>query len=140
MKVEANRSVGTQGVRKDGKGKGSSGFADNLQVGEEPAPAGVSAAAPLSSVEALFALQEVPDATAERKRALARGDQLLDRLDDLKTGLLLGRISPDKLGELARLARDSSAAVSDPNLRDVLQEIELRAQVELAKLQARDDQ
>ena len=139
MKVEANRPVGTQGVRKDGKGKSSSGFADNLQVGAESAAASVSAAPALTGVEALFALQEVPDATGDRKRAAARGDQMLDRLDDLRKGLLLGRISPDKLADLARLARESSANVSDPQLRDVLQEIELRAQVELAKLQMRTE-
>jgi hypothetical protein len=139
MKVEANRSVGTQGVRKDGKSKSSSGFAENLRVDDDAAAAGVSATPALSGVEALFALQEVPDATAERKRAAARGDQLLDRLDDLKMGLLLGHISRDKLADLARLARQSSDNVSDPNLKEVLQEIELRARVELAKLQARDE-
>jgi hypothetical protein len=136
MKVEANRPVGTQGVRKDGKGKSSTGFADSLQVGEESATAGVSAAPALTGVEALFALQEVPDATGDRKRAAARGDQLLDRLDDLRKGLLLGRISPGKLADLARLARVSSATIADPKLREVLQEIELRAEVELAKLQS----
>jgi hypothetical protein len=136
MKVEANRAVGTQGIRKDGKGKGSSSFADSLSpVDSDTAPSGVSSAPALSGVEALFALQEVPDATDDRTRAAAKGDKLLDRLDDLRTGLLLGHISRDKLAELARLARDSSENVADPQLREVLQEIELRAQVELAKLQ-----
>jgi hypothetical protein len=83
----------------------------------------------------LFALQEVPDATAGRKRALARGHRLLDRLDELRLGLLLGHIARDKLADLARLARDGGQEVDDPNLREILAEIELRAEVELAKLQ-----
>jgi hypothetical protein len=94
----------------------------------------VTATPVLSGIEALMALQEVPDAMAQRKRALARGDRMLDRLDDLRRGLLLGHISRDKLSDLARLAGESSSQVDDPALAEVLQEIELRAQVELAKL------
>jgi hypothetical protein len=139
MKVEANRPVGTSGVRKDGKSKGASGFADNLRTEEEAPVSGIMTTPALSGIEALMALQEVPDATAERKRAVARGDRLLDRLDDLRRGLLLGHISADKLADLARLAGDSSAQTDDPNLRDVLQEIELRAKVELAKLQSAEE-
>jgi hypothetical protein len=63
---------------------------------------------------------------------------MLDRLDDLKRGLLLGSIGRDKLADLARLAREGSAQISDPQVRDVLQEIELRARVELAKLEPRE--
>jgi Class II flagellar assembly regulator len=135
MKVEANRPVGTSGVRKDGKTKSTGGFADNLRTEDEAPVAGVTATPALTGIDALMALQEVPDAMAGRKRALARGDRLLDRLDDLRRGLLLGHISIDKLSDLARLAAESSAQVDDPDLRDVLQEIELRARVELAKLE-----
>jgi hypothetical protein len=136
MKVEANRPVGTSGVRKDGKTKSAGGFADSLRTEEEAPAAGVMATPVLSGIEALMALQEVPDAMAGRKRALARGDRLLDRLDDLRRGLLLGHISAEKLADLARLAAESSDQVDDPTLRDVLQEIELRARVEMAKLEA----
>ena len=134
MKVEANRPVGTSAIRKDGKSKSAGGFADNLRTEEEAPASAVTSTPVLSGIEALMALQEVPDATAKRKRALARGDRLLDRLDDLRRGLLLGQISTEKLSDLARLAGESSAEVDDPQLRDVLQEIELRAKVELAKL------
>jgi|HubBroStandDraft_1064217.scaffolds.fasta_scaffold00043_72 hypothetical protein len=139
MKVEANRPVGAAGVRKDGKSKSAGGFADNLRS-EAEAPVGTVAAAPAASgIDALMALQEVPDATAERKRAVVRGDRLLDRLDDLKRGMLLGRLGADKLADLARLAAQSATQITDPGLRDVLQEIELRARVELAKLQSADE-
>jgi hypothetical protein len=136
MKVEANRPVGTSGVRKDAKSTSTGGFADNLRTEEEAPASGVAAAAPLSGIAGLMALQEMPDATAGRRRALARGDRMLDRLADLHRGLLLGHIGPDKLSELVRLAGESSAQIDDPALRDVLQEIELRARVELAKLES----
>lgn len=137
MKIDPNRPVGTGPVRRDGKVSGGSGFADNLPVGDggDQGPAAVAPSKALAGLEALFALQEVPDATAGRKRALARGHKLLDRLDDLRLGLLLGHIARDKLAELARLAREGSQEVDDPTLREILSEIELRAEVELAKLQ-----
>jgi hypothetical protein len=52
--------------------------------------------------------------------------------------LLLGSIAPSKLNDLARLAKEGSATIADPKVREVLQDIELRARVELAKLEPRD--
>jgi hypothetical protein len=135
MKVDANRSVGTTGVRKDSKSGAASGFADNLRVDTATAPAAVSGAAMVSGLDGLFALQEVSDSTAQDRKALVRGDEILDRLEDLRRGLLLGRIGQDKLAQLARLASESAAQANDPKLRELLQEIDLRAQVEMAKLQ-----
>ncbi len=135
MKIDANRPIGTGAIRKDPKSGRSSDFAENLNVqNQEGGAAPTSGTSGVASIEALFALQEVPDATAERKRAVKRGDRMLERLDDLRRGLLLGTISMDKLSELAHLAREGSRDVDDPQLREVLQEIELRAEVELAKL------
>jgi hypothetical protein len=139
MKIESNRPVGAAGLRKDAKRTSGAGFADNLRTEEAEAKAPVSGTTALSGIDALFALQEVPDSTAERSRGLMRADQMLDRLEDLKIGLLLGSVGRDKLADLARLAREGSDRVSDPKLREVLQDIELRAQVELAKLAQRDD-
>ena len=139
MKIESNRPVGPAGIRKDGKRSGSSGFADALRPEEGTSTQAVSGPAALSGIEGLFALQEVPDAGGERSKQFARADEMLDRLDDLKRGLLLGSIGPSKLADLARLAKEGSAQISDPKVREVLQDIELRARVELAKLEPRDD-
>ena len=139
MKIESNRPVGPAGVRKDGKRSGSSGFADALKPEAETAAQAVSGPSMLSGIEALFALQEVPDATTERRRAFQRADEMLERLEDLKRGLLLGSIAPSKLADLARLAGEGSSQITDPKVREVLQDIELRARVELAKLEPRDD-
>jgi hypothetical protein len=138
MKIESNRPVGPAGIRKDGKRSGS-GFADALRPEEETSAQAVSGPSVLNGIDALFALQEVPDATTERSRAFARADEMLDRLEDLKRGLLLGSIGPSKLADLARLAKEGSSQISDPKVREVLQDIELRARVELAKLEPRDD-
>jgi hypothetical protein len=135
MKVEGSRPAGATPIRKDSKGGGRGEFADSLRTGASAAPAPVAAAAPPGGIEGLFALQEVSDPTAD-SQAAARGGEILDRLDELRRGLLLGQISPDRLAQLARLSRDASRQASDPRLKEVLDEIELRAEVELAKLQS----
>jgi hypothetical protein len=132
MRVEQNRPVRPTGSRREAKGStASTGFAEAL--GTEPGQSAAPTAAP-SPLGALFALQEIGDAGTERRRALARGDHLLDRLDRLRHDLLAGAIDPDSLADLARTARSARVQVNDPGLAAVLDEIELRAAVELAKL------
>ena len=64
---------------------------------------------------------------------------MLDVLDDIKVGLLGGELTMSDLDRLRRAVRDERAHTDDPNLEAVLDEIELRAAVEVAKLeQARD--
>ena len=91
-------------------------------------------AAPTGLVDALLAAQELPDALAERRKARARGETILQRLDAIRLGLLAGTIPAGQLNELARVVRDHREQVMDPQLREILDEIELRAEVELAKL------
>jgi hypothetical protein len=102
----------------------------------DPAPPTVAGTGGAAAVDGLFALQEVPDALTGRRRALARGTALLDRLEELRLALLAGTVSPDRLGELARQLRDARPPVDDPALGGVLDEIELRVAVELAKYAA----
>ncbi len=100
-------------------------------AGEAGAP-GAAPAVPPS--DALLSLQEVPDAVARHARARRHGEDLLDRLDELRLNLLLGRLSPERIEALARAAAVQREQVSDPRLAEILNEIELRAAVELAKL------
>lgn len=99
-------------------------------------PRGVSGAAPIAPMGALLALQEVADPTTGKRRARERGRRLLDVLDELRVGLLTGGIPRSVLGELARLVAEARDTIDDPALSAVLDDIDLRAQVELAKLQA----
>jgi hypothetical protein len=88
------------------------------------------------TVSALLALQGVEDPTQRRKRAMGRASRLLDMLDDLKVAMLEGRASPATLDNLARAVREQRETTDDPGLNDVLNQIETRAAVELAKLRA----
>jgi hypothetical protein len=88
------------------------------------------------TVSALLALQGVEDPLQRRKRAMGRASRLLDILDDLKVAMLEGRASPATLDNLARAVREQRESTDDPGLNDVLNQIETRAAVELAKLKA----
>ena len=131
MKIEANRPIRPGAGRRDGKVGGES-FADALGGGAGAAPAAGSG--PVGRLATLFALQEVPDATTERRKAVARASRLLDRLGAIQLGLIDGTIDGSALASLAATAREARARADDPALQGVLDEIELRAAVELAKL------
>lgn len=115
-----------------------SGFAAALH--EESAATGGSGAVGgtvgLSGVSTVLALQGAPDSTERRarQRALQRGDAMLDDLEQIRLGLLLGSIPRTRLEQLAQLVRARREQVDDPRLMAILDEIELRAAVELAKL------
>jgi hypothetical protein len=107
---------------------------------------GPAAAAPATSVagvssvmgvEALLALQEVESPTERRRRSVRRAGRLLDELDKLKVALLGGDLTQAQLDALTRAVKEQRAATDDPKLEGLLDEIETRAAVELAKFEAR---
>lgn len=85
------------------------------------------------SIDALLAMQGIEDATERRKRSVAKGRTALDALDDLKIGLLAGSFDSRTVARLRTAAADLKASSGDPGLDQVLSEIELRVEVELAK-------
>ena len=109
-----------------------------------PGPAAATPLAVVSSasgvsgvmgVGALLALQDVETATERRRRSVNRAGRLLDELDGLKIALLGGDLDPGQLDRLTRAIREQRSATEDPKLEALLDEIETRAAVELAKLE-----
>lgn len=103
------------------------------------ANASVNGARPMGGVDALLALQEVDDSGERRQRSRKRGDDLLDRLDEIRHGLLIGGVPRAALQNLSELVRARRQEIADPQLQEVLDEIELRAAVELAKYEQAED-
>jgi hypothetical protein len=135
MKIDPSARLRTTPMRRAGASRGSAPageFASHLAP--EPPAAAVSTAAPVAA-NPLLSIQEMADATTGRSRARARGEAMLDRLEDIRLGLLTGAVPKERLVELSRLARTRRAETVDPRLVEVLDEIELRAEVELAKLE-----
>lgn len=138
MKVDAPRPIeSNRAVRGRTAAAGVGGFSlDGLA--EPRAASAASGVASLSSVGALIALQEVPDAVTGRAKAARRGRDMLDMLDDLRDGLLTGGVSRATLQRLLALVNVKREEFIDPALAEVLDEIDLRARVELAKLNFAD--
>ncbi|MBE6454105.1 MAG: hypothetical protein E7017_04385 [Alphaproteobacteria bacterium] len=90
----------------------------------------------MTSADAIFAAQMV-DGEEERQKKqklLKRSYGLLDRLEEIRDGLLLGSISKDKLIEISRMVKNKNIKCDDEKLREIMEEIELRVEVELAKI------
>ena len=67
---------------------------------------------------------------------MSRAGRILDVLDEVKLALLDGGLSADHLERLRRAVREQRDGVDDPELSGLLDEIETRAAVEMAKLEA----
>ena len=110
-----------------------SGFAlPESSTAAETRPA--SAPKSVANIDALLALQGVEDPTERRKRAVRRGRTALAVLVDLKLGLLAGSLDVATVQRLRSAATKLKSSSGDPDLDQVLAEIELRAEVELAKV------
>jgi hypothetical protein len=136
MKIERTSSVGSSPVKRSERPQGSPSGKFAKQVkSQENAIDPVSGAAPAHAVDALLAIQEVDDATTGEGNARGRqwGGEILDRLDGVRLGLLNGGIPVSELRGIADLVTRQRTNVSDPALQEILDEIELRARVELAK-------
>lgn len=98
----------------------------------------VAGPGPIAALDSILMLQGMDDSTQGKSKAMAHGEQLLDLLDSVRDGLLAGGIPRATLNKLAAAVTRRHEAFADPKLQDVLDQIELRAHVELAKLEALD--
>ena len=107
------------------------------QATSTAAASATSAATNVADVSALMALQGVETITERRRRAIRRGGGLLDRLDELKLALLSGDGGEATLERLARGLREDRPEEREAGLSELLDQIDLRASVELAKAEMR---
>lgn len=135
-KVDGVNGVrGAAPIRKSGKAErtGGTNFAQHLQDESVSGPAGVSGLNPIAGIGAILGVQEVDDATQRASKGKKRATQMLEELDDLRLALLGGVLSKDQLLRLAGTVQSEKAQVDDPHLAQILDDIDLRARVELAK-------
>jgi len=130
---KTQRSVAPRG-RKPTQQSGAS-FADHFDTA---ATASSPQTSSVSSVliEGLIGLQEYGDDSSggKQRQAFQHGEAILDDLELLRRDILLGRVPVTRLRQLTENLRDGAKLQSDPRLRDILEEIDLRAHIELAKL------
>ena len=137
MKIKGTDRVTTGGVKrtKNNKNTDKAAFNKALSAGETQSSSAMSGTAPLTSVNSLLALQETPTATDGRSKGLLRAEELLEHLDAIRHGLLLGHISKNQLRNIVKVISTQRDKNLDPALTQLINDIELRAKVELAKLE-----
>ena len=131
MRVEGSSPSQVTGYRAAPSRAGGEVFApEGATQATVAAPAGPIATA--SAIDALLALQAAGDSLGAKKKVLRRGRALLDTLDEMQSDLLVGRVSEGRLNQLLALIGQAREHVA-PGLDSLLDDIELRARVELAK-------
>lgn len=136
MKIEGpSKSQGAGSSKKTGKA-GDGSFEDFIAS----APKGTGSAAPTHSiarVDALLSVQgaESPTERAAKKRMVQRGDDILKELDKLRHALLTGGLTIGQVIDIADVIATQRERITDPRLTAILDEVDLRAQIEMAKIQ-----
>jgi hypothetical protein len=98
----------------------------------------VEASTPIAAtvgMAGLLGIQEMSDEEASRRRQMKHGRMTLEALESLRDALLVGSLPLATIRDLERIVSEERGRVHDPVLSGILDEIELRAAVELAKLQ-----
>lgn len=140
MKVPTIRPTATPATQRTQRSAPTGGarFADHLDKASESdgEVAETGRLAGVSATTSILSAQEVADEgdRPARRQLARRGEDILDRLEEIRRDILAGGVSRQRLENLAQSLRQRRAHVTDPRLIEILDEIELRAAVEIAKL------
>ncbi len=126
----------TSPTKKSGKVSESGGSFDEMVSGGTQAAAETKTTQSIAHVDALLAVQAAEDPTerAARKRMHVRSDNVLKELDKLRMAMLNGSLTVGHMIDIADVVASHREKILDPELTDIMDEIDLRAQVELAKM------
>lgn len=133
MRINNNSPIGRAATGTPRRGEGARSAFSLGASAPAKAAAATPAAQAIAGVNAIVAIQSVGDSLQAKKRRVRRGHDMLDILEQMRIDLLAGNISPQRLARLMRLVDEKLPEVEPGPLRDVLEEIELRARVEIAK-------
>ncbi len=129
-RTSAGAALNSRSPVKGGKKGGEVFQAAQAGRGGKTAPPGPLQ--PGAGIDAILALQGIEDPLMAKKRALKHGRSMLETLEEMKTELLAGQVSEGRLNRLMALV-GRAREQADPDLDALINDIELRARVELAK-------
>jgi hypothetical protein len=91
----------------------------------------------VTGVDAILVTQAIDGDEARKANQIEalRGNSILDSLEDIRIGILSGTITGQRLINLQKLMEQQRGDIDDPLLAEVMDEIEVRAAVELAKFE-----
>jgi hypothetical protein len=131
------KSAGT--TKKTSGTAASSAFSSLLGLSDAEGaapPTQLSDVSATSAIGNMLALHEISEEDIKRRKVMQQGKNMLDTLENLRRQLLMGEIPAHTLVELGRQLSVQRQQVMDPKLMEVMDEIELRVAVELAKLES----
>lgn len=115
--------------------KSDASFGDFIAK-QTPSAASTKETQSIAQVDALLAIQgaEDPTAGASRRRMRQRSDTILSELDEIRMAMLNGSLTVGHMIDIADVVASHREKIMDPALTGIMDEIDLRAQVELAKM------
>ena len=136
MKIDGpNKTQSASETKKKSKVSGDGSFSGMIGGGAERA-GGAGATQSIAQLESLLAVQGVEDPTEKgrRNKMFKRADVILDQLENLRMALLTGQLTIGHLIDIADVVASHREKITDPELTALMDEIDLRAQVEIAKM------
>jgi hypothetical protein len=105
-------------------------------AGQAEETASLSQSRSISNMDSLLSLQAMEDPTerASKNRMRGRANSVLLELDKIKIGLLSGTLTVGDVLNIADIIASHRERLHDPKLTAILDEIDLRAQIEIAKI------
>tara|TARA_Y100001001_G_C7900763_1_gene271541 strand:- start:304 stop:765 length:462 start_codon:yes stop_codon:yes gene_type:complete len=131
-----NKTQNTKKSGKKGDSSGLSGFSALISTAAGDAEA-ATASKSIASVNSLLSVQETDDPAkrAAKQRMAKRGHDILDALEQIKMALINGNLRYSHLENIGDMVARNRERIDDPEMAALLDEIDLRAQVEIAKLE-----
>ncbi len=123
--------------KKPRKTEASGDFSSLIDSGDSGNVDSTQASAPAVQLGGLLAINDVPPVTSQGdiQARVRHGRTLLDDLEQLRIEMLDGNIAPETAKQLVETVREEQEETHDAALESILQDIELRAEVEIAKLE-----
>lgn len=133
---DVNKSQNVSSSSKTKKFSSAGNFASYLSSTDKAAPSVVSGLSSLAFNDAILSTQFAHDEEKKekKKQLIKRADSLIEKLEDMRECLLIGYIPRDMLVDISRFVKSQKIDAGDAVLSELVGEIELRVEVELAKL------
>lgn len=130
QKAGATKKAGKAGAASD------SGFGSMLGVDEASEATHTAGANVIARVDVLLAAQgsEDPAEKKAKQKMQKRGSEILHQLDKIRLGMLTNNLTVGNLIDIADVVAAHRERINDPQLAGLLDEIDLRAQIEIAKM------
>lgn len=128
---------GTSKTSKSNAGSSAGGTDFSSLISSGPEETGASSNAhSIAQLDVLLAVQGAEDPLQGKikQRMRGRADSILNLLDEVRNKMLSGNLTVGDMIDVADVVASHREKIEDPALTDIMDEVDLRAQVELAKM------